>query len=182
MTLNENARLVESILFLENEPLSIERICRMTGLSELETSQALNDISEAYYSDEHGLALVENAETWSFIPCSDLTEKLRFCYGKRVDKRLTKAAIETLSIIAYRQPVTRSEITKIRGVVSDSIVRILREKDYIKVVGRKDVQGHPCLYGTTRKFLYTFKLDSIEDLPELSEIDKQRFEKEENEG
>ena len=71
---------------------------------------------------------------------------------------------------------------KIRGVVSDSIIRILRERDYIKVVGRKDVQGHPCLYGTTRKFLYTFKLDSISALPKLSEIDRQRFEKEEDEN
>lgn len=182
MTLTENARLIEAILFLENEPLSMERMAKMTGLTELEISDALSEISETYYANEHGLALVENSETWSFVPCSNLNEKLKFCYGKRVDKRLTKAAIETLSIIAYRQPVTRSEITQIRGVVSDSIVRILREKDYIKVVGRKDVQGHPCLYGTTKKFLYTFKLQSIEDLPQLSEIDKQRFEKVENEN
>ena len=83
--------------------------------------------------------------------------------------------------MAYSQPITRSEITKYRGVVSDSIIRILRERDYIKVVGRKDIQGHPCLYGTTRKFLYTFKLESISDLPRMSEIDRMRFEKEQDE-
>lgn len=182
MKLNDNSRLVEAILFLENEPLSIERLEKMTGLTQLEISKALSDLSDAYYADEHGLSLVENAETWHFVPCSDLNDKLRFCYGKKVDKRLSKAAIETLSIVAYSQPITRSEITKIRGVASDSIVRILRERDYIKVVGRKDVQGHPCLYGTTRKFLYTFKLNSISQLPQLSEIDKQRFEKAENEN
>ncbi|MBQ6672630.1 MAG: SMC-Scp complex subunit ScpB, partial [Spirochaetales bacterium] len=106
---------------------------------------------------------------------------LRSCYGKKIDKRLSKAALETLAIVAYSQPITRGEITKIRGVVSDSIIRILRERDYIKVVGRKDVQGHPCLYGTTRKFLYTFKLESISELPKLSETDRLRFEKDQNE-
>lgn len=182
MTLTENARLIEAILFLENEPLSVERIGKLTGLSDHQVERALNEISEVYYSDDHGLALVENSETYSFVPVSNLNEKLRACYGKKIDKRLSKAAIETLAIVAYSQPITRSEITKIRGVVSDSIIRILRERDYIKVVGRKDVQGHPCLYGTTRKFLYTFKLDSISSLPKLSEIDRQRFEKEEDEN
>lgn len=178
MTLSDNARLIESILYLENEPLSVERIGKMTGLSDKDVTTALSEIAEVYYSDNHGLALVESSETYSFVPCSNLNEQLRACYGKKIDKRLSKAAIETLAIVAYSQPITRSEITKIRGVVSDSIIRILRERDYIKVVGRKDVQGHPCLYGTTRKFLYTFKLDSISALPRLSEIDRQRFEKE----
>lgn len=182
MKLSENARLIESVLFLENEPLSVDRIAKMTGLPELEISQCLSEIADVYFTDEHGLSLVENAETWQFVPSSDLNERLRFCYGKKVDKRLSKAAIETLSIVAYSQPITRSEITKIRGVVSDTIVRILRERDYIKVVGRKDVQGHPCLYGTTKKFLYTFKIDSINQLPQLSDIDRQRFEKVNNEN
>lgn len=153
----------------------------MTGLSEKAVSEALTEIEEAYYTDYHGLSLVENSETYSFVPVSSLNDKLRSCYGKKIDKRLSKAALETLAIVAYSQPITRSEITKIRGVVSDSIIRILRERDFIKVVGRKDIQGHPCLYGTTRKFLYTFKLDSISELPKLSEVDRQRFEKEENE-
>ena len=182
MTLTENARLIEAILYLENEPLSIERLGKMTGLSDKEVSKALTEIEEAYYTDEHGLALVENSETYSFVPVSSLNDKLRACYGKKIDKRLSKAALETLAIVAYQQPVTRSEITKIRGVVSDSIIRILRERDFIKVVGRKDIQGHPCLYGTTRKFLYTFKLNSISSLPKLSEIDRLRFEKEEDEN
>ncbi len=178
MTLSENARLIEAVLFLENEPLSVERLCSMTGLKENDVRDALSQLSEVFYADDHGLALVESAETFSFVPCSNLNDKLRACYGKRIDKRLSKAAMETLAIVAYSQPITRGEITKIRGVVSDSIIRILRERDYIKVVGRKDVQGHPCLYGTTRKFLYTFKLETISALPKLSEIDRQRFEKE----
>lgn len=182
MTLTDNARLIEAILFLENEPLTVERLEKMTGLPEKDITAALSEIAEAYYTDNHGLALVENSESYSFVPVSNLNDKLRSCYGKKIDKRLSKAAIETLAIVAYRQPLTRSEITKIRGVVSDSILRILRERDYIKVVGRQDIQGHPCLYGTTRKFLYTFKLNSISELPKLSDIDRQRFEKDENDN
>ena len=181
MTLSDNARLIEAILYLENEPLSVERMEKMTGLSTREVTDAVAEIAEVYYTDNHGLALVENSETYSFVPVSSLNDKLRSCYGRKIDKRLSKAALETLAIVAYSQPITRSEITKIRGVVSDSIIRILRERDYIKVVGRKDIQGHPCLYGTTRKFLYTFKLESISDLPRMSEIDRMRFEKEKDE-
>lgn len=182
MNLTENARLIETILYLENEPLSIERIEEMTGLTGFEINEALDNLSEVYYSENHGLTLVETAETYQFVPCTNITDKLRLCYGKKVDKRLSKSAVETLAIIAYQQPITRSEITKIRGVISDNIIRILRERDYIKVVGRKDVQGHPCLYGTTKKFLYTFKLESINDLPKLSDIDQLRFEKVQNEN
>ena len=182
MNISDNAAFIEALLFLENEPMSVERLQKMTGLSEKQVTEALEELTEAYYSDNHGLSLVENAETYSFVPVTRLNDKLRSCYGKKIDKRLSKAALETLAIVAYSQPITRGEITKIRGVVSDSIIRILRERDYIKVVGRKDVQGHPCLYGTTRKFLYTFKLESISERPKLSETDRLRFEKDQNEN
>ena len=82
MTLSENARLIEAVLFLENEPLSVERICRMTGLEENKARDALSELSEAFYSADHGLALVESAETFSFVPCTNLNDKLRACYGK----------------------------------------------------------------------------------------------------
>ena len=182
MNISDNAAFIEALLFLENEPMSVERLQKMTGLSEKQVTEALEELTEAYYADNHGLSLVENSETYSFVPVTRLNDKLRSCYGKKIDRRLSKAALETLAIVAYSQPITRGEITKIRGVVSDSIIRILRERDYIKVVGRKDVQGHPCLYGTTRKFLYTFKLESISELPRLSETDRQRFEKDQNEN
>ena len=113
--------------------------------------------------------------------CSDLYDDLRQTYGKKVDKRLSRAALETLSIVAYSQPITRKEIDNIRGVTSDTIVRLLRDREYIKIVGRKDVQGHPCLYGTSRKFLFEFGLQSISDLPKLSDIDRMRFDKGEGE-
>ena len=87
--------------------------------------------------------------------------------------------MEALSIIAYAQPITRREVENIRGVASDNIIRLLKERDYIKVVGRKDIPGHPSLYGTTRKFLFEFNLPSIAALPQMSDLDRTRFSKDE---
>ena len=173
--LSNDARLVEVILFLENEPVTSDRMGRLTGLTSERIARAISEL-DAYWKDHmHGLELVETHGTFSFLPAADLHDRLRECYGRRVDRRLSKAALETLSIIAYSQPVTRRDIENIRGVSSDSIVRLLRERDYIKVVGRKDVPGHPSLYGTTKKFLFEFNLPSIGSLPQLSEIDHARF-------
>ncbi len=174
------ARLVEVVLYIENEALTVERIAEITSLEVKVVKKALEEISEIYDNSFHGLKLKFDNITgcYSFGPCEDLFEKLRQAYGKKVDRRLSKAALETLSIVAYKQPITRKEIDNIRGVISDTIIRLLREREYIKVVGRKDEPGHPCLYGTSRKFLYEFNLQSISDLPKLSEIDRQRFDEE----
>lgn len=181
--MSTGARLVETVLFIENESLPLERIASLTGLSEREVEKALDEIADVYEERGHGLRLKENSDgSWEFAPCTDLYDMLRSTYGRKVDRRLTRAAMETLSIVAYSQPITRKEIDNIRGVASDSIVRLLREREYIKVVGRKDVQGHPCLYGTSRKFLFEFGLKSISDLPKLSSIDKLRFDKSEEDS
>ncbi|MFA6845891.1 MAG: SMC-Scp complex subunit ScpB [Sphaerochaetaceae bacterium] len=174
--LSQNARIVEVILFLENEPVDKEKLARMTGLTSLELRGAVDELAEHYNLFMHGLMVNENTVGFQLVPCSDLFDKLKSSYGKKVERRLSKAATETLSIVAYSQPVTRREIDNIRGVTSDTIVKLLREREYIKVVGRKDVPGHPCLYGTTRKFLYEFNISSISALPKLSEIDQERFE------
>lgn len=177
---SDDARFIEAILFLENEPLSLNKLEKMTGLNIVKIKEALNEIYEVYFKENHGIILVQNDNCWSFVPDSRLNERLRKCYGRKIDKRLTKAAMETLAIVAYSQPITRKEIDNIRGVISDSIIRVLKERDYIKILGRKDVPGHPCLYGTTRKFLFEFGINSISALPKMSDIDKQRFEKDEN--
>ncbi len=173
--LSPRARFIEVILFLENEPVSLDKLQRMTGFSLDNIRKSLLELSEHFANYMHGMVLVESSGTWSFRPATDLHEELQSCYGKKVDRRLSRAALETLSIVAYSQPITKREIDNIRGVSSDSIVRLLREREYIKVVGRKDVPGHPILYGTSRKFLYEFNLPSISALPKLSEIDKERF-------
>ncbi|MGD1823489.1 MAG: SMC-Scp complex subunit ScpB [Pleomorphochaeta sp.] len=178
--LSTNARLVETILFLENDSVSKDKLIRMTNLKEDDLFDALEELKEHFQTFMHGITLSSLHDRYQFLPSRDLHKELKKCYGKKVDKRLSKAALETLSIVAYSQPVTKREIDNIRGVSSDSIVRLLRDREYIKVIGRKDVPGHPCLYGTSRKFLLEFNLRSISELPKLSDIDKQRFIDEEN--
>jgi len=177
--LSPDARLVEVILFIENEPTSGDRIGRLTGLDATRVDIALKELATYWEEHMHGLDLIEANGAYTFLPSADLHGKLKECYGKKVDRRLSKAALETLSIIAYSQPVTRRDVENIRGVSSDSIIRLLKEREYIKVVGRKDVPGHPGLYGTTKKFLFEFNLPSISALPKLSEIDAARFTRDE---
>ncbi len=176
--LSDDAKITEAVLFIENTPLSIKRISDLTGIKEEEIPDCLRELKEEYQERNSGLLLFEEEDLYSFQPVPELYPRLRQSYGRKVDRRLSRAALETLSIVAYSQPITRSEIDKIRGIQSDSIVRLLRERDYIKVNGRADKPGHPCLYCTTRKFLYEFKLKSIAELPKLSEADRLKFMKE----
>lgn len=176
--LSEEAKIIEAVLFIENTPLSTKRISDLTGVKEEEIPDALRELETSYRERNSGLMLLEEEDLYSFQPVTELYPRLRQSYGRRVDRRLSRAALETLSIVAYSQPITRAEIDKIRGIQSDSIVRLLRERDYIKVNGRADKPGHPCLYCTTRKFLYEFKLKSIAELPKLSEADRLKFMKE----
>ena len=97
-------------------------------------------------------------------------------YGKKNEGKLSRSAIETLSIIAYSQPVTRAEVEAIRGVAADTMIRLLVERNLIKEVGRKDIPGKPIQYGTTKEFLKFFRLNSIADLPQLDKEEAERFE------
>lgn len=173
--LSETGQLLEAILFLENEAISIDKLSRITSLTELDVSAALNELGEFYASSSHGIELSRIGEDFQLVPKKHLWPELKERYGKRIDRRLTKAALETLSIIAYSQPITRKEIDSIRGVSSDSILRLLKEKELIKISGYKEGLGRPALYSTTKKFLQNFNLSSISSLPRLSEIDQQRF-------
>jgi len=177
--LTDAARLVEAVLYLENESVPLERLGRMTGLSLEQVELAVRQLADHFAQHHHGLDVVVEKQSVKLVPCQDLHEGLRAAYGRKVDKRLSKAALETLSIIAYAQPITRREVENIRGVDCDAIVRILRDRDYVKIVGRKDVPGRPSLFGTTRKFLFEFNLPSISALPQLSDLYKARFIREE---
>jgi len=174
-----HARLLESILFLENDTVTLERLQKMTELDASIIEESLQEIEHHYNQGMHGMRLVVEHESVRLVPSEDLHDHLRLAYGRKVDRRLSKAALETLSIIAYAQPITRREIENIRGVSSDTIIRLLKEREYVKVVGYKEVPGKPGLYGTTRKFLYEFNLPSISALPQLSELDKARFTRDE---
>jgi segregation and condensation protein B len=109
-------------------------------------------------------------------PKKEYWDNLKDRYGKKNDSKLSKAALETLSIIAYSQPITRSEIEAIRGVSADNMIRLLLERELIRETGKKDIPGKPVQFGTTKEFLKLFRLDSIADLPKLNESEADRFE------
>ncbi|MDR3249003.1 MAG: SMC-Scp complex subunit ScpB [Treponema sp.] len=173
---DKEAALIEAILYLESEPLDEAALARISGLSPEAVEQALGNLAERYTQSASGIELSRIGGGITLSPKREYWENLRERYGKRNESRLSRAAMETLSIVAYRQPITRSEIRGFRGVDPDNMIRLLVERDLIKEVGKKDVPGQPVQYGTTREFLQLFRLNSIADLPQLSERETDRFE------
>ncbi len=178
MELSRDAALIEAVLLLENDPVELRKLMGITGLS-LEAAQAaLDGLRSALEADGHGIEIVEIGGGFSFAPRKALWEQLRERYGKSADNRLSKAALETLAIIAYSQPITRAEIESIRGVAADGMIKLLSSRNFIREVGKKDAPGKPVQFGTTREFLKAFRLSTISDLPKLDGLEKDRFEQE----
>ena len=172
---SREAAILEAILFLEGEPLDLGGLSRISGLSRNVVTEALRVLKEEYDQEIHGIELTELGGAFAFSPKRAYWETLRDRYGRKNDKRLSRAALETLAIIAYSQPVTRAEIEAIRGVSADGMIKLLLERNLIEGAGRKDVPGKPTQYRTTREFLRVFRLSSISDLPKLDTIEEQRF-------
>ncbi len=179
LSLSIQARYLESILYLENEPLDLHALCKISNYSKDDVVQALAELQIHYADGNHGIEISEFAGGYHFMPKEELWPVLKKNYGRKIDRRLSKSALETISIIAYSQPITKKEVENIRGVSSDNIIRVLLEREFIHVLGRKDVLGRPFLYGTTKKFLQDFNLKSISSLPKLDELDKERFDEQE---
>jgi len=175
MDFMKEAALVEAVLLLEVEPVDEVLISRITGLSVEVVKLSLESLKSIFSNDEHGMEPIRIAGGWTFSPKESLWNSLKDRYGKQREDRLSRAALETLSIIAYSQPLTRTEVENLRGVSADGMIRTLKEKNFIKEVGRKDTPGRPVLYGTTKEFLKIFHLNSIADLPKLDELEEKRF-------
>jgi segregation and condensation protein B len=166
MMKNKEKNLIEAILFSAKEPLDVNTIKSKvkTGTDVL---KILYELQQDYL--DRGVKLVNLANKWSFRTSEDLSDKLK--KEIIIQKKLSKAAIETLAIIAYHQPVTRSEIEEIRGVsFSSGTLEILFELGWVKPNGRKEIPGKPLLYVTTEKFLNHFNINSLEDLPNSDEL------------
>lgn len=176
INLDNETALVDAILYLESEPVTEEAISKYSGLSSEVVALCIEKLKEEYACSTHGMELAPVLNGWMLIPKKHLWEVLKDRYGKKNEAKLSRAAMETLSIIAYSQPVTKPEIEAIRGVASDNMIRMLIEKDFVKEVGKKDSPGKPILYGTTKNFLRVFQLASIADLPKLDETEAERFE------
>lgn len=176
VSFESEAALVEAVLFLESEPLAEKSIANISELSEDVVKKSLEVLKQKYGEKNSGLELVMIAGGWALTPKKKIWNVLKERYGSKTEGRLSRSAMETLSIIAYSQPITRAEIEEIRGVSADNMIRLLSERNLIKEVGKKDVPGKPVQFGTTKEFLKFFRLNSIADLPRLEEEEAERFE------
>jgi segregation and condensation protein B len=162
--------ILESVLFACAEPITLVRLAEViAGPTRAELRAALAARKARAEQDRRGVRLVEVAGGYQFRTAPEHAEWVRRLFQQR-PWRLTRATLETLAIIAYKQPITRAEIEVIRGVDVDSVLASLLARKLLKIVGRKDVIGRPLLYGTTRQFLEVFGLRDLSALPGLSEV------------
>ena len=175
--LEKETALVEAILYLESDPIDEGGIARISGLSKEIVKLALDNLSERYASvKDCGIELSQIGGGIMITAKRVYWENLKERYGKKSEGKISRAAMETLAIVAYSQPITRAEIEKIRGVSADNMIRLLLEKGLIREAGKKDIPGKPVTYGTSKEFLKLFRLNSIADLPKLGEGDIEKFE------
>jgi len=169
LSAEEVARIVESLLFVAGQPLTPDAIEKASGISPEISARALSALGERYASTAGGIALHEVAGGWQLRSAPDSSEYVRRMLQVK-PQRLTRAALETLAIVAYRQPITRPEIEDVRAVDSGAILKALLERRLVKILGKKEEPGHPLLYGTTREFLEFFNLKNLASLPTLREF------------
>ncbi len=163
--------IIESLLFVSPEPVSVQRLVAIMGdVTKADVAQALRSLGEELDQEGRGVRLVEIAGGFRLV-----TKQEYATWIKRLDKtksaaKLSRSALESLAIIAYKQPIVRSEIEEIRGVETSGVVRTLLERKLVRIVGRKEVPGRPIMYGTTKFFLEHFGLNDLTQLPPLREF------------
>ena len=172
MEREEIKSVVESLLFVAEGPQSLQRLGEILDSVDRATLHSvMNEIQADYESQNRGIRLVEVAGGYQLRTAKANADWVKKYLGGR-PARMSKATLETLAIIAYRQPITRAEVEAIRGVDVDGVVTTLLERNLIRVVARKDVPGRPFLYGTTPEFLQLFNLKDLSQLPTLKEMEE----------
>ncbi len=161
--------VIETLLFVAERPLAIEELRQATGVEPARLEKALDQISGHHRDGISGMVLHEVAGGWQLRTAPDNADFVRR-FLRVKPQRLTRAALETLAIVAYRQPVTRPEIEEIRGVDCGAVVKALLERRLVKILGKKEEPGRPILYGTTKEFLEFFSLKDLASLPTLREF------------
>jgi len=164
--------VVEAVLFASDEPLTVERLAKIVETSVRQVKQHIKGLNEKYQANNSAFRIEQIAGGFQMLTLAPYNYWLKKLLGARSDSKLSPAALETLAIIAYKQPVIRADIEAVRGVAAGEMIRNLMYKGLVKIVGRAQVLGRPMLYGTTRKFLETFGLNCLKDLPKIEELKK----------
>jgi len=180
-TLNEQAQatatvaaevkaVVEALIFASPEPITPKLLCKLLAEEPKEDVLAAIEALKADYENRPGLQMVEVAGGYQIVTRSELHEWVRRLFHERSAQKLTLQGLETLAVIAYKQPITALEIGEVRGVNTSGVLSTLLERHLIKIVGRKNVVGRPFLYATTKEFLIRFGLKDLSDLPKVEDM------------
>ena len=162
--------ILEALIFASPEPLTPKAMFKLLDTEPKEDVAAALEELKRDYDRPGGLQIVEVAGGYQIVTRPDLHEWVRRLFNERTTQKLTVQALETLAVIAYRQPITAAEITEVRGVNTSGVLNTLLERHLIKIVGRKQVVGRPFLYATTKEFLIRFGLNEIADLPKVEDM------------
>jgi segregation and condensation protein B len=160
--------LVESLLFVADEPVPVAHLASVLQASSDQVAEALRTLAQEY-TPRRGLRLQFKGQRVQMVTAPEATDAVRRFLGLELSSKLSPAALETLAIVAYRQPVTRAQVEAVRGVNSDSVLRSLINRGLIEEMGRLEQAGRPIIYGTTFEFLQQFGISSLEQLPSLEE-------------
>ena len=172
MSENNTKSAIEALLFISERPLLIDQIKKIfSHLSTEQLRDILKELESEYEAAHRGIRLFEVAGGFQMIAAPEFAAFLRKLQKDQRSDRLSKPALETLAIIAYKQPITKREIESLRNVTIDGVMKNLHDKDLIRIAGRKQAPGRPKVYGTTRQFLEYFGLNSLEELPKIDQGD-----------
>lgn len=158
---------LEALLFIAERPLTTAEMGELAGIPRLQAEAALAALGERLEEDRRGIRLQRHDDAWQLVTAPEAGTRLA-AYASREEGRLSPAALEALAVVAYRQPCTRADVERVRGVDSDYVIRSLMHRRLVVEVGRRDTPGRPVLFGTTFTFLERFGLTSLDDLPPLS--------------
>jgi len=163
------AAFFEALLFIAERPLATAELAELGGVPKLQAEAELSALVQRLDEDERGIRLQHHDDAWQLVTAPEVGARLA-AYAAREEARLSPAALEALAVIAYRQPCTRGDVERVRGVDSDYVIRSLMHRRLVVEVGRRDSPGRPVLFGTTFTFLERFGLTSLDDLPPLSTV------------
>lgn len=169
MSLKEIAKIIEGVLFVSGEGVSIDEFKTRFEMNDREFNKCIDILKEKYNSDS-GINIITYKNKVQLCSNPEIVESISEILNPIRERSLTKAAMETVAIVAYKQPVTRTDIENVRGVNCDYAIQLLQANNLIEIVGRKDTVGKPVLFGTTENFLKRFELNSIDELPNYNEL------------
>ena len=173
METKERKSLIEAMLFVSGEPVLASSLKEVLDISEAEIRQSMDELIAEYRERDRGILILEIAQGYQMVTNPVCAKILRKFTNTATSNKLSLPALETLAIVAYKQPLIRAEIEQIRGVNSDGVIKSLLDKRLIKIVGQKEAPGKPMLYGTTKEFLQYFGLKDLTELPTLKELTRE---------